>query len=97
MTYGIRLLMDDGKVYDSATVPASFLDLISITANATGQKQYPDLVGFTLLVSVSLTGAVYAHGIPNVQVSYPSNIPTVSWSPLRGGNKQPLNILVFAR
>ena len=102
MSFGISILQSNGQTFDSTTAPGSIVDLFTAGANTSGSKAYPNLVGFNLFTGTCAAPSSGTAGqglyMAVTSISYPSGIPTVSWSPGAGtyGIYVATQIIVFA-
>lgn len=98
MPNGIRIKLDNGKVYDSSSVPIVFYESFSITGGSSGSKQYPALAGFNIFVSIAKLASLANENTSYYSISYSSGYPVLSWFPSRtGGSATTQTLLVFVR
>ena len=97
MTSGIVIYQNDGQVVDLTTAGATFVDLVTVGADASGTLSYSSLVGRTIMVGVTSTSAT-AFGLANCVISYPSGVPTINYSPTGGPSPHSSSqIMVFSK
>jgi hypothetical protein len=98
MSYGVKFVLDNGKVYSSDSIPATFYETISIAGASTGSKAYPELAGFTLVVGTIKQSNVSAtENLSDHSVAYDLGYPVLTWFPTRYGAASTQTFLVFAR
>lgn len=85
MSMGINLIDSAGKSFDVASFSSNTYDSFVITSGTTGSKSYPELEGYTLYAFTQRITGSAGCTCNYVTVTYPANIPTVTWSVLMTG------------
>lgn len=98
MSHGIKIVLNNGRVYDSSSIPVSFVDTITVAGGSSGSRAYPELVGFTLQCATLKQSTSISENLSMHSVSYTNGYPVVSWYPTRFGSAASVQtFLVFAR
>ena len=98
MPSGIRIKLDNGKVYDSNSTPIVFYESFSINGGAQGFKEYKQLAGFTLYVAITKQTSVVFENLSYYSITYNLGYPVLNWFPYRmGGTAIIQTFLIFAR
>ena len=98
MTFGVKFVMDNGKTYDSDSIPVSFVETITITGGSSGTRAYPELVGFTLDCATIKQSSNTSENLSDHSVTYANGYPILSWAPSRLGRAGTIQtLMVFAR
>lgn len=99
MSYGFQVVTSSGKMIDSSTIPVTLLDIISVPAGGSGSRAYPQLSGLGVTLGATVQKTVNSTtSNPEVSVSYPGGVPTVSWFPSgTGGASSGGLVVVFVR
>jgi hypothetical protein len=85
MTYGFVINGPFGqKLLDSDSLPAVLKDVIYVSPGASGSKSYFDIPGYSLYVLqfasfFQVAGNFNPEVVSGYFVSYPGNIPSISW------------------
>jgi hypothetical protein len=97
MSYGFKVVLDNGRIIDSSKLTGMIHDIFVVSGGETGSKSYPELTGYEIYATSQKFSATPA-GIVQVLVSYSGELPIVSWSPTNSGST-PSNatILVFVK
>ena len=83
MSYGVQIVLDNGKTIDTNAFSCNTYDLISYTTGSgTFSKSYPELVGFTIYAMVQKISNNSRDACGYATVSYPSGVPTVTYGTL---------------
>ena len=99
MSHGIRVLMNDGRLYDTSTVPISFVEIVIISGGSSGSKEYPLLSGFTLNCAIMKSAASSSRqNLSSFNFTYDLGYPVLNWFPTRTRAAATTQmLLVFAR
>lgn len=90
--------MSDGRVYDSSSIPISFVEVVSIQGGSSGSKAYPLLAGFTMDCSAMKTSSDSRQNLSDHVFTYDLGYPVLTWFPTRTGLAATTQLLfVFAR
>jgi len=88
MSYGLRIWDASGNMtLDTDNVAYAHVDIISVSAGASGSQAYSNLNGWTVYVAQVQDFATYAQrsdvldwsGV-DVTITYPSGVPTVAYN-----------------
>lgn len=85
MPFGIVTIDSAGKSFDSSLFSTNTYDSFLITSGSTGSKAYPELTGRTIYSFLQRLNGSAGTSANKVEVSYPSGIPTITWSLLQSG------------
>lgn len=97
MSYGIKIVNSNGRVYDSSSIPAMLYEVFTIIGGSSGSKAYPELAGYTVDCAMSKTSQDAIETTSDHSVSYDLGYPVVKWAYSRGGySNATLYLFVFA-
>lgn len=83
MSYGVQIVMDNGRTFDTNGFSCNTYDLVSYTTGSgTFTKQYPELVGYNIYAMVQKISNNAYDASAYVNVSYPSGVPTITYGTL---------------
>lgn len=85
MSSGIKIIDAGGRAFNTSLFSTNTYDSFLITSGSTGSKAYPELVGRTIYSFLQKLDGVAGSSANKVVVSYPSGIPTITWSLLASG------------
>jgi hypothetical protein len=85
MSQGIKIDLGGGKAYDSSSIPATFYETFDIVGGSSGIKAYPELKDFKISCCLYMTSNISDGTVSNFVITYPSGIPTITWSLFRTG------------
>lgn len=98
MSHGIKFVMPDGRIYDSSSIPISFVEVVPIAGGSSGSKAYPLLAGFTMNCSSMKTSTDSRQNLSDFVFTYDLGHPVLTWFPTRTGLAGTTQLLfVFAR
>lgn len=79
MSFGLKVILPNGRTYDSSLEGASFVDSIDVPSGSTGSRSYPHLKGFKVFGIPFATNPT-AFGKLKVTVTYSGGIPILTWT-----------------
>lgn len=98
MSQGVKFVLNNGKVYDSDSIPVSFVETIVIGGGSSGSRAYPELAGFTIDCATLKQSSNTSENLSDHSTSYTNGYPVLSWYPSRLGQAgSTQTLLVFAR
>jgi len=97
VSYGISILQSNGQLFDENIAAVTFIDLVTVVADASGQLHYPAVAGMQVIVSKASVSAT-AFGMHDVSVDYSAGYPIVNYYPTGGPSPHTATqLMVFAR
>lgn len=85
MSFGVKLVSNTGKVYDTSSIPAMLYEVLSISGGSTGSKAYPELAGFHIDCATYKYSQDAIESLSDHSISYDAGYPVLSWAPTRTG------------
>lgn len=83
MSYGIQIVLDNGKTINTNSFSCNTYDLITYTTGTgTYSRSYPELVGFNVYAMVQKISNNSRDACGYASVSYPLGVPTVAYGTL---------------
>lgn len=81
MSYGIKVIDEYNKVYDTSAIPAMLYEVLAVVGGSSGSKAYPELAGFTMDCATYKESAAAISRASDHVVTYDLGYPVLSWSP----------------
>lgn len=85
MSYGIKCVTANGKVYDTSSIPAMLYEVLSISGGSSGSKAYPELAGFHIDCATYKYSQDAIESLSDHKITYDAGYPVLSWTPTRKG------------
>ena len=98
MSHGLYVLMDNGTVYDTTSIPITLYELFSIAGGSSGSKDYPQLAGMQVDCATMKQSTNAVENLSDLFITYDKGYPVVNWTPVRTGRAASTQtFIVFVR